>query len=72
MPEGDTLFRTADVLRRAQLGSQARAARGRPGGARLPRLVGSHVTAVTTVLVQGQEVACPLRRDPAQGRDATG
>jgi endonuclease-8 len=48
MPEGDTLFRTADVLRRALLGSQVRAARGRPGGARLERLVGSHVTAVTT------------------------
>lgn len=48
MPEGDTLFRTADVLRRALLGSQVRAARGRPGGARLERLVGSHVTDVTT------------------------
>jgi endonuclease-8 len=43
MPEGDTLFRTAEVLRRALLGERVLAARGRPGGARLARVVGSRV-----------------------------
>jgi endonuclease-8 len=48
VPEGDTLFRSAEVLRAALLGSQVRAAWGRPGGALLERLVGSRVTSVTT------------------------
>ncbi len=47
MPEGDTLFRTAAVLRRALAGEAIRAARGRPGGAQLERLVGARVTSVT-------------------------
>jgi endonuclease VIII len=46
MPEGDTLFRTADVLRRALVGEEIRKARGRPGGARLERLVGARVLSV--------------------------
>jgi endonuclease-8 len=46
MPEGDTLYRTAEVLRRALLGEHVLAARGRPGGARLARLVGSRVESV--------------------------
>lgn len=40
MPEGDTIFRTAAVLRRALLGSEVRGARSqpRPGLAHVPRL----------------------------------
>lgn len=51
MPEGDTIFRTATVLRRAMLGGVVREARAqpRPGLARVPRmsrLVGRTVEAV--------------------------
>jgi endonuclease VIII len=49
MPEGDTLFRTAAVLREVLLGRQVTAARGRPGGAQLARLVGSRVDRVDSV-----------------------
>jgi endonuclease-8 len=49
MPEGDTLFRTAAVLRRALLDEQVRAARARPGGAQLVRVVGSRVDAVRSL-----------------------
>ena len=40
MPEGDTIFRTADVLRRALLGGEVREAwsQPRPGLSRVPRL----------------------------------
>ena len=48
MPEGDTLYRIADVMRRTLAGDEVVAARGRPGGARLDRVVGSHVTGVST------------------------
>lgn len=51
MPEGDTIFRTADVLRRSLLGGVVRAARSQPGPglARVPalgRLVGARVEVV--------------------------
>src|SRR5262245_64526510 len=46
MPEGDTLFRTATVLREALAGRKVIAARGRPGGAQLERVVGSQVDRV--------------------------
>jgi endonuclease-8 len=46
VPEGDTLFRTAAVLREVLLGRTVTAARGRPGGARLERLVGRRITRV--------------------------
>ncbi len=51
MPEGDTIFRSAEVLRRALLGGEVREAwsQPRPGLARVPRLsrlVGERVTAV--------------------------
>ncbi len=46
MPEGDTLFRTAAVLREVLLGRDVTAARGRPGGAALGRVVGSRVVSV--------------------------
>ncbi|MET0772160.1 MAG: DNA-formamidopyrimidine glycosylase family protein [Candidatus Limnocylindrales bacterium] len=49
MPEGDTLFRTAAVLREVLLGRQVTAARGRPGGAQLARVVGSRVDRVGSV-----------------------
>lgn len=48
MPEGDTLARTAGVLRRALLGDVVRSASGRPGGAQLERIVGSRVADVST------------------------
>jgi endonuclease VIII len=48
MPEGDTLFRTAQVLRRALVGEEIRQARGRPGGAQLERLVGARVLSVVS------------------------
>jgi endonuclease VIII len=47
VPEGDTLFRTAAVLREVLAGRQVSSARGRPDGAQLERVVGSTVTAVT-------------------------
>lgn len=46
MPEGDTLYHTADVLRKVLEGQEVRAARGRVGGAPLGRLVGSRVERV--------------------------
>ncbi len=46
MPEGDTLFRTATVLREILLGREVVAARGRPDGAALGRTVGSRVDLV--------------------------
>ena len=46
MPEGDTLFRTAAVLREVLLGRSVTAARGRPDGVQLERVVGSTITAV--------------------------
>jgi endonuclease-8 len=46
MPEGDTLFRTAAVLRRVLLGRSVTGARGRPGGPGLERLVGRTIVAV--------------------------
>lgn len=51
MPEGDTIYRTADVLRRALLGGVVRAARSQPGPglarvSPLARLVGARVEVV--------------------------
>jgi endonuclease-8 len=46
VPEGDTLFRTATVLREVLLGKSVLGARGRPGGALLERVVGSRVDRV--------------------------
>ena len=46
MPEGDTLFRTAEVLRAVLVGRAIVAARGRPGGARLAMLEGRTVEGV--------------------------
>ena len=43
MPEGDTLARIADVLGRTLTGQTVTSARGRPGGARLDKVVGSTV-----------------------------
>jgi endonuclease-8 len=49
MPEGDTLFRTASVLREVLLGRTVSGARGRPGGVQLGRVVGSRVDRVDSV-----------------------
>jgi endonuclease-8 len=46
MPEGDTIQRIADVMRRCLRDEVIVAARGRPGGAQVSRVVGSRVTAV--------------------------
>lgn len=46
MPEGDTLFRTAAVLHEVLAGRRVVAARGRPDGAALERVVRSHVERV--------------------------
>jgi endonuclease-8 len=46
VPEGDTLARVADVLGRALIGQTVTAARGRPGGARLDKVVGATVDSV--------------------------
>ena len=46
MPEGDTLARIADVLGRALTGQTVTNARGRPGGARLDKVVGATVESV--------------------------
>jgi endonuclease-8 len=46
MPEGDTLYRTATVLREFLQGRQVTAARGRADGAALGRVVGSRVDRV--------------------------
>lgn len=48
MPEGDTLARIRDVLRPLLVGQTIRAARGRPGGAQLERVVGTTVLNVDT------------------------
>ncbi len=48
MPEGDTLYRTAEVMRRTLGADEIVAARGRAGGAQLERVVGAHVVAVRT------------------------
>ncbi len=48
MPEGDTLARIAHVLRPLLAGRTIVAARGRPGGARLERVVGCAVVDVGT------------------------
>src|SRR3954447_23196617 len=48
MPEGDTLARIRDVLRPLLVGKEIRAARGRPGGARLERVIGRTVVSVET------------------------
>jgi endonuclease-8 len=45
--EGDTIFRTAAVLRGALVGETVTAARARSGGAQVGRLVGAKVTSVT-------------------------
>ena len=49
MPEGDTLYRTAAVLREVLLGRHVTGARGRPGGAQLDRVVGSRVDRVDSL-----------------------
>ena len=49
MPEGDTLHRTADVLRAMLHGRVVQAARGRAGGPPLERLVGRRVLRVEAV-----------------------
>lgn len=49
MPEGDTLHRTATVLRDVLLGRSVIAARGRPGGAQLGRVIGSTIDRVDSV-----------------------
>lgn len=46
MPEGDTLFRTAEVLRDALVGRRVTAARGRPDGAALGRVAGATIVRV--------------------------
>ena len=46
MPEGDTLFRTAAVLREVLAGRQVTEARGRPDGAALEKVAGSTVETV--------------------------
>jgi endonuclease-8 len=48
MPEGDTIYRTADVMRRTLRHDRITAARSRPGGARLERVVGARVAGVGT------------------------
>ncbi len=47
MPEGDTIYRIADVMRRTMRHDEIVAARGRPGGVQLERVVGSHVERVS-------------------------
>ena len=46
MPEGDTLARIASALSPVLIGKQITAARGRPGGAQLERVVGQTVESV--------------------------
>src|SRR3954465_45191 len=48
MPEGDTLARIRDALQPILEGKVIRAARGRPGGAQLERVVGATVLKVGT------------------------
>ena len=49
MPEGDTLHRTASVLRAVLLDERVTAARARPGGAQLARVIGSRIDRVEAV-----------------------
>ena len=58
MPEGDTIFRTADVLRRALLGGVVRRAQAqpRPGLSRVPRLSRLVGTSVEVVEAQGKHL----------------
>ena len=49
MPEGDTLFRTAAVLRETLVGREVVAARGRADGVPLQRVVGSRVERVESL-----------------------
>jgi endonuclease-8 len=49
MPEGDTLHRTAQALRDVLLGREVTAARGRPDGVSLERVVGSRIDRVEAV-----------------------
>ena len=46
MPEGDTLYRTATVLRDVLLGRTVTASRARPGGAHMGRVVGARIDRV--------------------------
>jgi endonuclease VIII len=46
MPEGDTLYRTATVLRQTLTGGRVTDARGRAGGAQLSRVIDSEVVSV--------------------------
>ncbi len=46
MPEGDTLFRTAAVLREVLLDKHVTASRARPGGVAMGRVVGSRIDRV--------------------------
>lgn len=48
MPEGDTIYRTAEVMRRTLRHDPIVSARGRPGGARLDMVVGARVESVST------------------------
>ena len=48
MPEGDTIYRTAQVLGGVLTGETVIAARGRPGGAALGRVVGTRVERVAS------------------------
>ena len=58
MPEGDTIFRTALVLRRSLLGRMVTAARAqpRPGLSRVPRLDALVGTGVTAVEARGKHL----------------
>jgi endonuclease VIII len=58
MPEGDTIFRTAVVLRRALVGHAVTAARAqpRPGLARVPRLEPLVGTTITSVEARGKHL----------------
>jgi endonuclease-8 len=49
MPEGDTLFRTASVLRDVLVGRPVVSARGRPGGPALGRLAATRIVGVDSV-----------------------
>jgi endonuclease-8 len=58
MPEGDTIFRTAEVLRRSLRGGTVRAAwaQPRPGLVRVPRLDGLVGKTVTSVEARGKHL----------------
>jgi len=48
MPEGDTIYRTADVMRRTLGSDVVTTARGRAGGAQLARVIGSRPVRVSS------------------------